>query len=168
MNDMMSGFDEAPMQGGLGIYLLPGNYLLKIVECKNGVATQGGFSFFDVEFEIIESDCSERPKGSRVEYMVAFKNQQYKSTYLADVKRFLFNAFKGFLEGTTEEQINGQIWAQAVSTAQPLAGKYVAATAAATPQKHSPQKTFTKVNWRPWGGPGVMPGQSAAPPQPQA
>lgn len=155
LQDMMEGFEGAPMGGG-GNYLEEGSYLLKILEVKNGHAEQGGFNFFLVEFEVLASDNPKFKPHTRAEWMVPFKKPQYKKTYQADVKQFLYHAIKGHIDpNVTPEAINGQVWAFATSTQQPLAGKYVAATAFKKPMKHSPGETFTKTNFQVWQGPGA-------------
>jgi len=162
LQDMMAGFGGASMGGG-GVYLEAGNYLLKILEVKNGHADQGGFDFFLAEFEVVQSDNPKFRPGSRVEWMVAFKNQQYLSTYQADVKQFLYHAFRGFDPNVTVEQINEQVWQLATSTEQPLAGKYVAASAVDKPKKTKPGEVFTKVNFHEWAGPSsAQNGEAAA------
>lgn len=152
LQDMMAGFDDAPM-GTAGVYLKPGSYLLKIIEAKNGHAQEGGFDFFVAEFEVMASDNPQYRPGMRVEWMVAFKVPQYKKTYQADVKQFLFNAFRGFDQSVTQEQITNQVWALATSPQQPLAGKFIGATAVDKPKKTKPGETFTKVTFHEWAGP---------------
>lgn len=150
--EMMAGFEGASMGSG-GVYLEAGSYLLKIVEVKNGHAQQGGFDFFLAEFEVVVSDNEKFRPGMRVEWMVAFKNQQWLSTYQADVKQFLYHAFRGFDQSVTPEQINGQVWSLATSQEQPLAGKYIGASAVDKPKRTKPGESFTKVNFHEWSGP---------------
>jgi hypothetical protein len=152
LQEMMAGFDQVEMGGG-GVYIEPGNYLLKILEVKNGHAQMGGFDFFLAEFEVVASDNPKFSPGSRVEWMVAFKNPQYTSTYQRDVKQFLYHAFRGFDQTVTEEQINNGVWQLATSQQQPLAGKYVGASAVDVPMRHDKNKMFTRVNYKEWAGP---------------
>ena len=73
---MMEGFDDVSMGRGGSVYMQQGNYQLRIVEVKNGFAQQGNFDFFVASFEVLESDNPKCPKGSHVDWMVAFKNPQ--------------------------------------------------------------------------------------------
>lgn len=155
LNEMMAKLEDAPMTAG-GIYLLPGEYGLKIREVKNGEAASQGWSFFLAEVEVVESTVDERPPGTVCEWMVAFKNPQYEGTYLGNVKNFLWAAFNGFDPSVTPEQINGKVWALAVSTQQPLRDKFVRANAFEKEKKNTPGENFTRITFQPWAGPEVQ------------
>jgi hypothetical protein len=150
IESMMQGFDDVSVGRGASVYMQPGSYLLKIIEVKNGFANQGNFDFFVACFEVVESDNPKCPKGSQVDWMVPFKNPQYKATYQRDVKQFLYHAWRGKDQTVTEEKINLQVWAFSTSAQQPLVGCTIAATAVDVPKKHNPQQTFTRVSFRTW------------------
>ena len=151
--NLMGKVADADMSAG-GVYLLPGDYRLKVRECKNGEAKNAGFPFFVVEFEVLESTEPKRPAGSITEWMVAFKEPKYEATYLGNVKNFLWAVFAGFDPNATPEKINAQVWALCVSEQQPLRDRYVAAQSVDKAKKNSPG-SFTRTTFSPWAGPGV-------------
>lgn len=154
LNEMMAKIDDASMTQG-GVYLLPGEYKLKVREVKNGTAQSQGWDFFLAEVEVVESNNPDRPQGAVCEWMVAFKNAQYQDTYLANVKNFLWAAFNGFDSSVTPEQITSKVWALAVSENQPLRDKYVACSAVDKEKKYTKGEFFTRVTFQPWSGPAV-------------
>lgn len=153
--DMMAEINETPMTQG-GVYLLPGNYKLQVMEMKNGTAQSQGWDFFVAQVKVIESDNPDRQPGAICEWMVAFKNPQYKKTYLANVKNFLWAVFNGFDTSVEPDHVTDKVWALAVSEKQPLRDKYVAATAVDKPKKYTPTETFTRVTFQPWAGPEAV------------
>lgn len=150
--DLMGKIDDAGMTQG-GVYLLPGDYKLKVREVKNGTASSQGWDFFLAEVEVVESTNPDRPAGSICEWMVAFKNPQYNDTYLGNVKNFLWAVFNGFDPSVTPDQITGKVWALAVSEAQPLRGKTVQASAVEKEKKYAKGESFTRVTFQPWAAP---------------
>jgi hypothetical protein len=150
ITDYMKQINDAAMTAG-GVYLEEGEFKLRVREAKNGHAESQGWDFFVVEFEIIESSNPKLRVGQIVEWMVAFKNPQYIKTYLGNVKNFLYSVFAAYFDDVdSPEDINEAVWALAVSEAQPLQGKTVAARAFNKNKKNTPGEQFTRVVFSQW------------------
>jgi hypothetical protein len=128
---------EAKFSDG-GVYLLPGVYRLKIKSVKQDKA-RAGFEYVAVEFEVVESTCIERAPGSICSWMVKL-SPDYVETALGNIKQFMSSA-----AGCSMEQVNEQIAEAIVSDKQPLAGRYVRASAVNIKTKR--KTDFTKVKF---------------------
>ena len=155
LNEMMALMSDTPMSAG-GVYLLPGDYKLKVREVKNGKAESQGWDFFLAEMEVVESTNPDRPAGMVVEWMVAFKNAQYAKTYVGNVKNFLWAVFNGFDPSVQPEAITDKVWALATSEGQPLRGKTVQCSAVDKAKKHTPNENFTRITFQPWTPPPAI------------
>lgn len=133
---LFSKIKDARVSKG-GVYLLPGNYLLK-VETAKLIEDRHNVALLVTEHLIIQSDNEERKPGSHVTWMA--KNNQ--DAFLGNVKAFLCGVL-----GVSEDDIDEETAEGAFDEDQPLQNQYVKAEAfEIITKKGTP---FTKVLWYP-------------------
>ena len=128
---------EAKFSDG-GVYLEPGVYRLKIRSCKQ-IRARAGFDALVVEFEVVESTNQSRLPGSICSWMVKI-DPAYLETALGNIKQFMSAA-----SGLPMEQITEAAAEICVSDKQPLANRYVRASATNIKTKRG--SDFTKVKF---------------------
>jgi hypothetical protein len=80
---LFAGIKDAKVSQG-GVYLKPGVFTTRIEACKSG-KTRANVVFFVVELDILESNNSELPPGTRCSWMVTLD----KEPALGNIKAFL-------------------------------------------------------------------------------
>lgn len=129
-------------KSSLGVYLLPGVYLLEVDNLKQGQARDGR-SFVVAEFKVLESSEPARPIGSKVSWMVML-DKKYEETALGNIKAFLST-----LTATPEHEVDAPGVEMAFSAANPCAGFKIRASASNIKTK-ARGVDFTKVAWMPF------------------
>lgn len=115
-------------------YVIPGDYELEVMSCKNYSSEQTGKTFFIVEFTVLKSNNPERPEGSLMSWHV---NYAHKPA-LKNIKEFIKAASN--MEPPKEAITN------VPSQANPLKGAVVKCYASQI--KTRANTDFTKTTWR--------------------
>ncbi len=131
---MFKGIESAVVQEG-GVYLEPGEYLLRVAACKEGTSRKGD-EFFVAEFEVVESTNDLRPVGSRVSWMT----MRRFDSFLSNVKGFVCAVAKEEADTIDEEAAD-----LVVGDSQPLVGEEVRAQA--TEIETRTGRPFTRVRF---------------------
>ena len=142
-NDPFNAIDGADATGQRNPYLLRGQYLLRIVQCKSFESRQRKL-FYLVELDVVQSDNHDRPEGMRVSWMTNLGLDMGP----INVKRFL-GAAMGMdpSDPKVNQEINSDVARMSVDDTQPLHGTLIYAqcsditTKAGTP--------FLDVRWAP-------------------
>jgi hypothetical protein len=125
---------------------LPGNYLVCVDYVQMTKTKDSGHDLFVVEFEILESQVSERPAGTRIRWQQDI--QKYRGAFSA-IKTFI-----SVLSDTPSEDIDGQAVQYVCSDKNPTNGLLIGMSAvAATNQRGETLMTknnepFCKCSWR--------------------
>ena len=141
MAGLFSGIEKASYSEG-GVYLLPGNYILEVMELKSGTSRQK-VDFFVAECRVLQSTNSDRRPGTIVSYWVGLK---VDTPALSDVRRFI--AVCGECEDTDVDATAAEM---AVSDEQPFKGRVLRA-AATNIITAKAKRDFTKVVWSNYEG----------------
>lgn len=162
MSRLFSGVGDAKVSQG-GVYFLPGQYLVEIVKCF-AMNSRKREDLFIVECMILESDCFERPVGSKASWIVNFKHD----ASLGNIKGFLAacNGIDPGNDALVNQEITEDVCEYAVHDENPLAGTRVKLAATATKTKAGNDFTLHFWDPAPEGAPVAAAAAAAAPPLP--
>jgi hypothetical protein len=133
---MFSGIEKALVSEG-GVYILPGNYTLRILRCKAGT-TRKGVGFFVAEFETLASDNPERKQGCQQSWFVGLD----KDAAMGNIKGFIAT-----VEGVDPAEVDEDAVELIVSERNPLMGREVKCSA--NNIKTRAGGDFTLCRWMP-------------------
>jgi len=145
-----------------GVYFLPGNYVVDLVEVKS-ILSRKKKDCFIIGAKIVESDTAERKPGTVCSQVVTI-NPEYLETCLANIKQFA-GAVLGIedpdeylaevnpsIPGDTPEEATDRFWDDAleslVSDEQPAAGLRMCLNCVNIKTKNGGD--FTKHYWSPY------------------
>jgi hypothetical protein len=117
-------------------YPEPGVYPLLMVDTIKMIKSRKGDDLFIAEFEILQSDVSSRPVGSRMQYVANFRHDPTPSA----VKAFFTK-----LTGSSSDEVTSESLKFAVGEKQPCKGRLVRMEA--TQVKTKSDRDFTKCTW---------------------
>jgi hypothetical protein len=125
---------------GETVWIAPGRYELEVVRVADGRADQGeGRPYFVVEFDVLESNNPEIPKGETISWMTM--RGKFKQYFLQDVQNFIAAA-----TGSSAQEVTPDVVATCTSEDQPLVGTVVSASAYNKPSQ-STGRDFTVVTY---------------------
>jgi len=119
-----------------GVFILPGAYVCVIDVTKTATSRKGDFLWI-VRLEILESSITERPAGTRMDYIANFKHDPTPG----NVKGFIAAAM-----GCPPEDVTYEATKLVASASNPLHGRMVRVEA--TQIKTKANTDFTKVSFR--------------------
>jgi hypothetical protein len=144
---------------GRGIYLLPGNYKLRLLKMFT-IETRDKGAALIVDFEVVESDNDRIPVGATKNW---YQGLQDKDIAFPAVKDFLLALFgidmsddeavEEFEEGLEDlmEESSDDAWKNKEAEDHPLHGKTIAVECFNKKTKKS-GADFTVHNWQAWDG----------------
>lgn len=135
-NDPFSRIAEADVTER-SVYFEEGVYPVLYLDVMKMVNSRKGDTFFVAEFDILESNVSSRPSGSRAVWMANFRHDATPG----NVKDFIAK-----LNGVEPEEITAESVKLACSEKNPCSGRLIRLEAVQTDTKSGGK--FTRHNWR--------------------
>jgi hypothetical protein len=120
------------------VYFEEGVYPVLYLDVMKMVNSRKGDTFFVAEFDILESNVSSRPSGSRATWMANFRHDATPG----NVKDFIAK-----LNGVEPEEVTAESVKMACSETNPCSGKLIRLEAVNVETKSG--GNFTRHNWRP-------------------